>query len=485
MKKNILSKSTFIRGLQCHKSVYLYKNRYFLRDKLSAEQQAKFRRGTNVGKLAQQLFPGGIDVSPPTPFQYAKAVEQTRQLVSENHPVIYEASFSFNGVLAALDILEYKDGKWYAWEVKSSLTVSDTYIMDAALQYYIITNCGINLADFTIIHMNAEYVLEGQLEIKKLFCYRSVLEEVRNRQQFIADEINAQLQVVTLSKSPAIDIGPHCNKPYPCDFQGHCWKHIPEDSIFDLQWLSQAQKFELYSGKITNAQNIPDDFITDPNQAIKLKAHKTATPFIDRTFLSKYVSAISFPLCLLKVWYQQPAVPLFEGTRPYQKFPVFAGFAWLEKPESDPVYTFVFFEPDFDPRKRCEEALGRFLSIGSAIITYNDPAGDWFRQLAGKYSNTSQEMHFDLYSLFEDCRLYFPETSGNNDLLKLGNKIFENLVEPGKIYNTEAEALLDYPETGSNKEKSQRYIEKMEQTSRLNLEALRALLQYIWNNQGK
>jgi hypothetical protein len=34
---------------------------------------------------------------------------------------------------------------------------------------------------------------------------------------------------------PAIDIGPQCSDPYPCDFHGHCRQHIPEDSVFDLR----------------------------------------------------------------------------------------------------------------------------------------------------------------------------------------------------------------------------------------------------------
>jgi hypothetical protein len=231
-KINTLSKSTFIRGLQCHKSLYLHKKRSFLRDRLSPEQLAKFKRGTNVGVLARHLFPGGIDASPPTHFQTARAVVTTRELVDKNQPVIYEAYFSYNSVVVALDILEHKNGKWYGYEVKSSLAISETYLNDAALQYYVISNCGIELEDFSIIYMNKDYVLKGDLDLSQLFLSQSVLEEARSRQPMIAEEIAAQLQVVELPKSPAIDIGPHCNKPYPCDFQGHCWKHVHQNSIF-------------------------------------------------------------------------------------------------------------------------------------------------------------------------------------------------------------------------------------------------------------
>ena len=62
MARTLLSKSTFIRSLQCLKSLYLYKRAYHLQDTISAEQQAIFDRGHSVGRLAQNLFPGGVDV---------------------------------------------------------------------------------------------------------------------------------------------------------------------------------------------------------------------------------------------------------------------------------------------------------------------------------------------------------------------------------------------------------------------------------------
>jgi hypothetical protein len=64
MQKHVLSKSTFIRGMQCEKSLYLNKHGRNLRDEISPEQMAVFSQGTNVGELAQGLFPGGVDCTP-------------------------------------------------------------------------------------------------------------------------------------------------------------------------------------------------------------------------------------------------------------------------------------------------------------------------------------------------------------------------------------------------------------------------------------
>ena len=67
---HILSKSTYIKGLQCEKALYMQKKHPYLRDKLSIEQRAKFQRGTDVGVLAHEVFPGGIDMSPYAPSQF-------------------------------------------------------------------------------------------------------------------------------------------------------------------------------------------------------------------------------------------------------------------------------------------------------------------------------------------------------------------------------------------------------------------------------
>ena len=95
MERHTLSKSTFIRGVQCLKSLYLYKKRYFLRDPLSKEQQAVFSRGTNIGILARQLFPGGKDATPASPFLYARSVALTAEWIARGEQVIYEAAFQY------------------------------------------------------------------------------------------------------------------------------------------------------------------------------------------------------------------------------------------------------------------------------------------------------------------------------------------------------------------------------------------------------
>jgi hypothetical protein len=472
MKKNTLSKSTFIRGLQCHKSLYLHKKRSFLRDRLSPEQLAKFKRGTNVGVLARELFPGGFDASPPTHFQSARALETTHELVVQKHPFIYEAYFSHTSVVVALDILEHRDGKWYGYEVKSSLSISETYLNDAALQYHVISNCGIELEGFSIIYMNKDYVLQGELDLNQLFTTQSVLEETRSRQPMIAKEIAAQLKVVELPKSPTIDIGPQCNKPYPCDFQGHCWKHIPKNSIFELQWLSEEQKFELYSKKFFQTEDIPDDFLSDPVQKMKLQAHKTATPYINKDSIRQFVEKTEYPLCFLKAWYYRPAVPLYEGTRPYEKLPFFLSMAMKHHKDASPEISHYYFDPETNPLPAFHQMLNEMLSQCKSILVYDDYFPGTFATKIEHPEKTKHVRIFDLFDILTGDHFYNPNTIGDERIETIASNILNVKTGSKDIYNSETEAATTYLASQGNENEKANFQRIIERSSELYLEGM-------------
>ena len=228
MEKHLLSKSTFIRGNQCLKSLYLNKHRPFLRDKLDPETLARFKRGHKFGSLAQKLFPGGVDLSPKSHWQYQKAIETTREAIRTNsYDIIYEAGFQSDRLLIFLDILAKKNGNWVAYEVKSSYKISDTYILDAAFQYYVINDFGLPLKDFFIVYASdkVEYSkMDEHEDLQPLFIQESVLDRILPLQDYITEQVNKEKETLLLKSSPKIDMGDQCQMPYPCDFIGHCSK---------------------------------------------------------------------------------------------------------------------------------------------------------------------------------------------------------------------------------------------------------------------
>lgn len=224
-----LSKSSYIRGLQCHKSLYLYKNHFKLRDPLSPEMQEKFKTGHDFGELAQQLFPGGVNAKPRTVYEFELSVRKTADFISKGKKAIYEAAFAYDEVIVALDILAKHNNQWIAYEVKNSFEITPTYINDAALQYYVINNSGIALVDFCIIFRKEVYENIVSPDLNEIFSIESVLENVIELQDFVSEKIR-EFKIAAFDKSVlGIPMGEHCQTPYPCDYMGYCTRQNKTD----------------------------------------------------------------------------------------------------------------------------------------------------------------------------------------------------------------------------------------------------------------
>lgn len=317
--KHTLSKSTFIKGCQCKKALYLNKHHRDLKDPITPMQEAVFSRGTNVGELATELFPGGKDATPPTLYDFQQSVVTTWEFINSGESVIYEACFQFDEVLAALDILIKKDGKWHAYEVKSSTKVSDTYLLDASLQYHVITSSGLPLESISIVHLNNKYERIGELNIKELFKVVDITNEVLKLQKVVQGKIPELKQVLKLSTAPDIKIGKHCSTPYNCDFTGHCWQHLPaERSVFSLS-NARGKDWELYEQGIYSLNDVPADYPLNEKHRMQINGYQRDEKHIDHKAVDHFLNEVSYPLYYFDFETIQPAVPLWDHSVPYQQ----------------------------------------------------------------------------------------------------------------------------------------------------------------------
>ena len=157
-----------------------------------------------------------------------QSVNATAHLIEQEEPVIYEAAFRNDNVLVYLDILVHSNGKWYAYEVKSSRYISETYIRDAAIQNHIIQSTGLELADFSIIHVREDFDPQLHKDAKDVFLKTSVQDTIESMREFVAETISNAQSTLMLDAIPEISMGEHCDTPYPCDFKGFCSRNTGE-----------------------------------------------------------------------------------------------------------------------------------------------------------------------------------------------------------------------------------------------------------------
>lgn len=362
-----LSKSLFVRGLQCHKSLWLHKYHPELKDELSVQQAAILQNGREVGKLAQGLFPGGVEV-PYGGLSHAEQVERTRALIGNDAGTIYEATFGFDGVFVKVDILHRGTNGWELYEVKASATVENVHLYDVALQLHVLAGAELPLTRASVVHIDNAYTRCGELELDRLFAVEDVTQAVREMQAEVTTELIRQ-RTMLLGEMPAIDIGPYCSDPYDCDFKGHCWQHIPEESVFDLRGRG-ADKFGLYRQGFVRMSDIPLALLND-NQRFQVVATLEQRDSVQPDRVRAFLDTLWYPLCYLDFETFTSPIPLFDDSRPYQQIPFQFSLHTQTEAGSEPAHLEYLARPGFDPR---EELLARLLDAipeEACVLTYN------------------------------------------------------------------------------------------------------------------
>ena len=415
-----LSKSLYVRGLQCEKSLWLKKKKSEVLQAPDDGAQAVFDTGTSVGELACELFSGGERIEYTGDFSAQMA--KTKELIERGTKVIYEATFCFDGILVMVDILRICEDGLVINEVKSSTSVKDVYIDDASIQYYVISSLGYKVSGANIIHIDNTYVRGERLELEKLFHAEDVTEQIIQKQAEIPQILNKFEKILSKNVEPEVDIGPHCSDPYHCDAWEYCWceqRGIPEYSIFNISRLRSDKKFDLYKNGVVKFEDIKDLDKFNASQQIQIRSELSQKQIIDKEAIKEFLDTLSYPLYHLDFETFQQAVPEFIGLSPYEQIPF--QFSIHKEDGKGNLEHFEFLaEIGADPRYELALNLIKFIPQDACVLAYNMGFEKGvIRRLAANYPQISSELMAihdnikDLMAPFASKSYYHPKMQGS------------------------------------------------------------------------
>lgn len=416
-----LSKSKYLRGLQCPKLLWYEYNRKSDIPPPGLAVQFAFDEGKRVGQQSQKLFPDGILVE--RDWVPQRQAEKSLAALKKRKP-LFEAGFVYNRAYALADILvPVANDSWDLIEVKSSTSAKEDHYHDVAFQRYVYQGAGVKLRKCILMHINKEYVRQGEVDPKQLFSQKDITKECTVLESKIAKEVEAMLKVIAASAAPDIPIGQHCKSPRDCPLTDLCWSFLPDkDNVFILH-SGGRKSWELMERGILKIADIPDDYNLNYRQVIQVGAHRSGQPYVDKEAIREFLSRLEYPVYYLDFETVAPAIPLFDQARPYQSVPFQYSLFVVAKEGDQPVHH-EFLAPDAaDPRLEVLKRLKELLGEQGSIVAYS--AGfekSCLKSCAGAYPDYQEwvketnKRFVDLLEPFQKFYVYHPDQAGRASL---------------------------------------------------------------------
>lgn len=362
---------------------WLDANQPELADPLGDDEIAVLEQGQKIGVLARDLYPGGILIQHEE-RSHADAVRDTlAALANPDVSVIYEAAFRAGPDDVRADILlRAPNDQFDLVEVKSASEIRNKELDDVAYQLHLIENAGYSIRRVLIAHPNRAYRRgNGPIDVHEFFLQEDVTEAARERVPVLAQEQANLRLVVSQPQPPQVGIGPHCNKPIKCRYQGICHRTIGDDHIENIAHISDKLRKKLREAGIISMRDIPADWELSPQQRRWVDMVKRGTPILDLDGLASDLANLRFPIHSFDFETVQSIIPLWPGRRVYES--VVFQFSNHTLDASGTVTHTDYLHADFDdPEEAVFHSMQQALGAEGSILIYSQFEVQQWRDMA-------------------------------------------------------------------------------------------------------
>ena len=240
-----------------------------------------------------------------------------------NHHVIAEASFRFEDLFCAVDLLVKESGGWSIYEVKASTEYKTEHLFDVAFQCYVLRKSGINVNNCYIMHLNKTYRREGDINVHQLF----EIENISNQDDFIAtlaDIDNDLLEIREIVSSKNEWVVPFSKACKDCLFHDYCTSILPKNNISTINRIRAEVAYQLINQGIVTAHDYVSNGkrFKNPRQQVQLESMIKDTGFyVNRQGLTQFLNSLHYPLYHLDFETMNEGIPPFDHAYPYEQIP--------------------------------------------------------------------------------------------------------------------------------------------------------------------
>jgi predicted RecB family nuclease len=385
--------------------------------------------------------------------------------MSEACPAIFEGAFEHDNRRIRVDILRHvREGKWALYEVKSSTSIHEEHLDDAAFQADVLRQSGVNLSSVSIVHICNKYRRGlGGIDVNKLFQIVDVSERLNVQSKNMKLNLASMADILGNTEPPKVAPGLHCWQPYACEFLDQCTKTVPKDWIVNFPRVTQAQIDELSAIGVSSIGDIPDNVTLRSLQDTIRAVHRTGVPFISSS-IQESLRPFGPPAFYLDFESMMPGIPLYPETSPYQHIPFL--FSLHRDQGGSLSHSEYIAPPGPDPRRAVAEELIRQTSLANdPIIVYSH----YEKRILNELASALPELAPDLKKIIDRLQdllmvvrrtIYLPAFNGSFSIKDVGPALsdvkYEDLdIGDGSAAAAAYQQLVETPDMlSATKEKS-------------------------------
>ncbi|MBU0460849.1 MAG: DUF2779 domain-containing protein, partial [Nanoarchaeota archaeon] len=310
--------------------------------------------------------------------------------------------------------------EWDIIEVKSSSKVDKKkHYPDLAFQRYVYEKAGMKIRKCFLMHLNNEFVRDGEIDVQKLFTTEDLTQEIEKALAEVPTNIEFLWDIVKSPNFPNTAEKNYCTIPKKCLVKEECWGFLPENHVFHL--YNSRKIISLFEQGIHALTDVPEESLSNAQQVIQLKCEKTGKEHIDKDRIKEFLETIKEPECHLDFETCAFAVPEFDGTRPYQRLPF--QFSLHVVPGKHFEY---LHDGNDDPRPAFLSTLKEMLPAFGSVIVYSQGfEGSVLRELARDFPDYKEWVDsvllriVDLRVPFSKFWYYNPKQKGSASIKKV------------------------------------------------------------------
>lgn len=406
---HLISKTIFLNFLYCPKNSWLkiHKPELFEKFELSEFEKHLMEQGNEVESCARNLFPGGVEVV----STGEDACNETVRLMASKISSIFQATFIVDRFIARNDVLSYdsQSDSWNLYEIKGTNSLKENsserdHIDDVAFQVSVLNKTGIKLGKYFLVHLDKDYVRQGDLDISALFIKEDVTDKVLAKLPEIEDKMKIAKEYLLQENEPSGEC--ECvrkSRRNHCTTFSHSNSHVPEYSIHDISRISKVKLDALIEQDIFDILDVPDDFELTPKQRNQVLAHQKQRPVVDHKQIHEELGKLKFPLYFFDYEAYGPAIPVFDGFSPYKPIPFQFSLHILRNPNEEPEHVEFLHENLSDPSREVAKVLKEKILPGGTVIAWHKSYEERVNREIGvrfpEYSSFFDEINKSMYDL--------------------------------------------------------------------------------------